>query len=302
VEVVQAAILPMRVRVPYVAVDDSIENGVVILLAEIPSLASVPLAVAPDRDDRLMQLAQAVNTTFKGLVAVEGQGGHIAKSVIPIKTRLQPESGEESLLGEIVESLSSADLRDGDVVVVSESLFAIAQGRLFPLKILYECDPKTTDDAGREIALARIQEFVPDTDMADLLCADALPEQSPPMATAGMRDPNGVAFDLAERLRNGLGRRCDIVISDTDTGLEVRKMLIGCITIGSTPLGATGGLVLYECMRVASAAEFCRGASRGIPVVICRPHQRRAARPNIGQPRGYAGRLSFERERLIGYS
>ena len=52
---------------------------------------------------------------------------------------------------------------------------------------------------------------------------------------------------------------CDVVVSDTDTGTEVRETLIGCITVGATPLGATAGLVLYECMRVAAATELCRG-------------------------------------------
>lgn len=298
----QRAAFPLRVTELCVKRNDRAVAGDPILRCEIPS---VSLDLTPVRalvEEMQMQLAQAVNTGFKGLLAAEGQGGHIAKSVMPVAVELQPERGEEALLDQAARALAEHDLHDGDVVVVSESLFAIAQGRLFPLEILYELDPKTTDDDGREDALMKIREHVPDVDVDDLLCADALPHLSPPQATAGMRDPNRVAHKLAKLLHEKLGRRVDVVITDTDTGLEVRRTLIGCITIASTPLGATGGLVLYECMRVASAAEFCRGSSRGIPMVVCRPHERRATREGVGEARGYAGRLDLSRERLVGYA
>jgi hypothetical protein len=93
-----------------------------------------------------------------------------------------------------------------------------------------------------------------------------------------------------------------VVVSDTDTGLDVREELIRAITIGATPLGATGGLVIYECMRVANAAEFTRGSSRGIPIVICKPHPRCAERGGAGDHRGYPGRLDARRERLLGFA
>lgn len=298
----QAAPATLRVRRHRTGPGAWIEPGAEVLACEVPSLALDLEPLRRTAAELQMELAQAVNTAFKGLVAADGQGGHIAKSVIPIRQRLEPERGVDDLIGQIVAAIASADLRDGDVVVVSESLFAIAQGRLFPLELLYEVDPKTTDERGRAEALRRIRAHVPDTEPEDLLCADALPDLDPPRATAGMRDPNAAAHRLAERLLQDLGRRCDVVISDTDTGLEVRETLIGCVTIGSTPLGATAGLVLYECMRVSCAAEFCRGSSRGIPVVVCRPHERRATRAGIGEARSYPGRLSLRRERLIGYA
>ncbi len=70
------------------------------------------------------------------------------------------------------------------------------------------------------------------------------------------------------------------------------------MTIGATPLGATGGLTLYESMRCACAAEFERGHDRGIPVVIRRPAQRCVRREGMGAHRGYAGVLDAERENL----
>ena len=122
------------------------------------------------------------------------------------------------------------------------------------------------------------------------------------MATAGVHNPNEVAVRLSRRIRDSLGVTCDVVISDTDTGLDVREMLIGTITIGATPLGATAGLVLYECMRVANAAEFSRGTDRNVPLVICRPHERRARRVGLGEFRGYNGRLDAGREVLAAYA
>ena len=59
---------------------------------------------------------------------------------------------------------------------------------------------------------------------------------------------------------------------------------------------------MYECMRVANAAEFVRGSSRGIPLVLCKPHPRRRRREGLGEHRGYAGRLDAKRERLLGYA
>lgn len=298
----QPAPFPLRPTELCVKRNDRAVAGDPILRCEVPSLA---LDLAPVRalvEEMQMQLAQAVNTGFKGILAAEGQGGHIAKSVTPVAVELQPELGEEALLDQVVESLGAQEIDDGDVVVLSESIFAIAQGRLFPLEILYALDPKTTDDEGREDALPKVREHVPDVDADDLICADALPQRSPPQATAGMRDPNGAAHRLAELVGERLGRRVDVVISDTDTGLEVRRTLIGCVTIAATPLGATGGLVLYECMRVASAAEFCRGSSRRVPIVVCHPHERRASREGVGEARGYPGRLDLARERLVGYA
>lgn len=298
----QLAAFPMQIASRSVRRNDRAVRGDEILTCQVPSLALDFQPAYRQMKALQIELAQAVNAAFKGLVAAEGQGGHIAKSVIPISEKLHPERGEESLLDEIVAALPGADLRSGDVVVVSESLFAIAQGRLFPLEVLYQFDPKTTDMESREDILELVKQYVPDVTLDDLLCADALPELSPPQATAGARDPNGIAYRLAQLIQERHERCCDVVVSDTDTGLEVRETLIGCPTVNSTPLGATGGLVIYECMRVANAAEFCRGASRGIGVVICRPHERRAERGGVGEPRGYQGRLDLGRERLIGYA
>ncbi len=93
-----------------------------------------------------------------------------------------------------------------------------------------------------------------------------------------------------------------MVVSDTDTGLDVLAPLIGTLTIGATPLGATAGLTLYECMRCACAAEFVRGHDKGIAIVVCRPAARCAKRARLGEHRGYAGMLDRHREGALTYA
>jgi F420-0:gamma-glutamyl ligase len=298
----QTAPFDLRIIAPLVKRNRRAVAGDALVKFEVASLSLDTRAIERLIRDSQMELYQAVNAAFKGVMGALGEGGQIAKEVIPLPCQLNPSKGMASLLDEIGSVLADADLRDGDVVVISEKVFAIAQGRLFPLSILYAHDPKMTDREGRLDILPEVEKYVSDITEADLLLADALPDwPGQAMATAGIRDPNGIAYEVSQLLTKTLGVQCDVVISDTDTGAEIRENLIGCPTIGATPLGATGGLVLYECMRVAMAAEFARGSSRGIPIVICRPHERHAARTGMAKHR-YPGMLDAGRERLIGFA
>lgn len=249
-----------------------------------------------------LEMFQAVNAAVKGFMGAQGEGGQIAKEVVPVQCDLHPERGVDELVAEIVAAVEKRGLRTGDVLVISEKIFAIAQGRLFPLSLLYEHDPKTTDREGRADLLREVASHVPDVTDTDLLLADALEDwPAGPMATCGIRDANAIALSVSEAVAGRTGSVCDVVISDTDTGAEIREQVIGCPTVGATPLGATGGLVLYECMRVACAAEYVRGSSRRIPIVVCRPHDRRRKRTGLGRAR-YSGMLDARRERLVGFA
>jgi F420-0:gamma-glutamyl ligase len=276
--------------------------GDALLRCVVPSLS---LDLEPFEEliaDARMELFQAANAAFKGLMAFYGEGGQIAEALVPVSCQLHPQRGLTVMIGEIVDAVAASGVESGDVIVISEKVFAIAQGRLFPLALLYANDPKATDSEGRADLLREVARYVPDVSDADLLLADALPDwPDGPMATCGVRDANGLALRVCEALAASTGERCDVVISDTDTGAEIREQVIGCPTIGATPLGATGGLVLYECMRAACAAEFVRGSSRGIPIVICKPHERRRARTGLAQAR-YPGMLDARRERLVGFA
>jgi F420-0:gamma-glutamyl ligase len=299
----QRALFPGVVRRHLVQRNDKVIAGSRLVDLELPSLAFPEALVNSRVQESLRDFALAVNAVVKGYMGAAGQSGNITKSVIPVSAKLDCESGEEALLQEIVQSLQGCDLRNGDIVVSCEKIFAIAQGRLFPRELIEHTDPKTCDRAGRAELLRLVRAHVPDVDDGDLICADFVTGPGgEPMATAGVRNPNEVAVRLSRLLRDSLGVSCDVVISDTDTGLDVRETLIGTITLGATPLGATAGLVLYECMRIANAAEFCRGTDRNIPLVICRPHERRVNRPGLGDFRGYHGRLDARREALTAYA
>jgi F420-0:gamma-glutamyl ligase len=298
----QTAAFPLNVTERLVKRNHKAVAGDSLLRCELPSI-SIELGAVQDMiRSAQLEMFQAVNAAFKGLMGYFGEGGQIVKELIPVEHELHPENGVDALTREIVASLAAHDVKNGDVVVVSEKLIAIAQGRLFPLELLYANDPKTTDRDGRADLLKEVAQYVPDVVDSDLLLADALAEwPEGPMATCGVRDANTVAFVISQAIKEQLGSVCDVVISDTDTGAEIREQVIGCTTIGATPLGATGGLVLYECMRVACAAEFARGSSRGIPIVVCRPHERHRERTGLGRER-YPGMLDARRERLIGFA
>lgn len=299
----QVADFPLVVTDHLVRRNERAVAGDQLLTVQVPSLA---LDLEPVRrlvDEMRTELAQAVNAMVKGYMGSIGQSGQVAKYTVPIQVTLRPEEGCERLMAQIVDALRGVDLADGDVLVTSEKIFAIAQGRLFPLRLLWQHDPKTTDRQGRQDLAAHLSRYVPGVTEADLLLSDSLTDwPDGPSATLGVADPNRVAHDLARRIERDLEVVVDVVVSDTDTGLDVRENLVNCITIGATPLGATAGLVLYECMRVANAAEFVRGSSRGIPLVLCKPHPRRRRREGLGEHRGYDGRLDAKRERLLGYA
>ena len=277
--------------------------GDAVAKVSIPSLALDQSQFVGEFSRVQMNLAQAVNAVIKGYMGSVGEGGQVTDGVIPVRSRLFPERGYEDLCGQIVDSLAKVDLADGDTVVVSEKVVAISQGRIFPLEILYGKDPKTNDLPERMELLEEVRKHVADVTAEDLICADSLLDwPDGPMATAGVADPNQAAYDIAKQIAERLGKSCDVVISDTDTGLDIRETLINTVTIGATPLGSTGGLVIYECMRVANAAEFCRGSHRMIPIVVCRSHARRVQRIGMGEHRGYPGRLDARRERLLGFA
>jgi hypothetical protein len=300
---IQNAPFALTITKPLVVRNRRAIRGDALVEATVPTLAFAEEPIREIVRELQMELAQAVNAAIKGYMGAIGQSGQIVEHIVPVRVTLHPTEGYTSLIDQIANSLNGADLVDSDVVVISEKVISIAQARLFPLELLYECDPKTTDREGRKDLLLKAREYVPDVSLDDLLLSDSLLEwHDGPKATAGVRNPNRVAYEIARAIHERHGVLTDVVIADTDTGLDVREELINCITIGATPLGSTAGITIYECMRAANAAEFCRGSSRGIPIVICRPHLRCTRRNGIGAFRGYDGRLDADRERLLGYA
>jgi hypothetical protein len=137
-----------------------------------------------------------------------------------------------------------------------------------------------------------------EVDPVHLLLAD---EYGNDRSVLGADDHNRRSSELAAAILEVTGVHVDVVISDTDTGIDTQTFLIGTLTIAATPLGATAGVTVYEAMRCAVAAEFTRGHTRRIPVVRCVPADRRRGRARIGLARSYPGVIDAFREGGLGY-
>jgi F420-0:gamma-glutamyl ligase len=187
--------------------------------------------------------------------------------------------------------------------VLADKVIALSEGRVGPPEILSDPDPKTVGQTQREQLATHWSEvcgFAVD-DLHLLLADEYEASDGSRRSVLGTEDHNTAAYAVAREIAQITGQQVDVVISDTDTGLDVLRPLIGTVTIGATPLGATSGVTLYEAMRCACAAEFTRGHGRRIPIVICKPAQRCRARPHIGEFRGYSGALSANREPTLTY-
>ncbi len=253
----------------------------------------------PTPTDLFWQLSLAVNAAFKGLLGSSGQSGHICARTLFICEELDLSKGWESLMNQLVSALPQ-ETSNGDVVVIPDKIVAISLSRLGPKSIISDPDPKTIDSTERTnlANMWSIRLGFP-IESKHLLLAD---EYSEDLVTLGTDDHNQRSYELASKICDQLGLVVDVIISDTDTGLDVREPLIGTVTIAATPLGATNGVNIYEAMRCAVAAEFVRGHTRKIPIVVCVPAERRRFRKGIGQKRHYLGMLDANKEPFIAHA
>jgi hypothetical protein len=248
------------------------------------------------------EIAVAVNAALKGMLGAMGQSGHVCQRAIPVEVYLDTGTGYRQVIAQAVEALRDV-IQPGDTVVIADKVLAVAQDRICAAEVLHSPDPKTVGEAAREtLAVTWAERCGFPVTALHLLLADEYEHPTRgPLAVLGCADHNEAAHNLAEAIRESTGVVVDVVISDTDTGIDVRRPLIGTVTFGATPLGATGGLTIYECMRCACAAEFVRGHDRQIPLVVCRPARRCADRPEMGGYRGYPGVLDLANEGALTY-
>ncbi|WP_163786770.1 coenzyme F420-0:L-glutamate ligase [Myxococcus vastator] len=284
---------------PLVGVGQHVAAGEPVFLMSSTSVAPDLGELEQLMDEKIWNLAVATNAVFKGLLGSMGASGQIASRTVPVKVELPTHQGVDTLIQSIAEACAASSLEEGDVVVVAEKPFPVAQGRLVPYRYIYETDPKKMGREDRLRLLAELQRLVSGpVDEKDLILADSYLEDPArgEQATVGAHNHNRLAAQLAEAVRARSGVSVDVIISDTDTGIDIRETIIGCITLGATPVGATRGLSFYEAMRASCAAEFTRGSKSRIPIVICKPAHRCRRRPSIGEFRGYDGKLDFDRE------
>lgn len=256
------------------------------------------------RSDEFWEIAIAVNAALKGLLGHLGQSGHVCQRTAPIVQWLDTQHGTAGFVASCANAIRAAGVIDGDVVVVAEKPLALAQGRVAPRTVFEGLDPKKLDGDGRARLAQRVSEqtdLVVDGD--ELIRADWYVDAAGiPSVTLGSIEQNEFCAAVAAAVAIDGGPSIDVVVSDTDTGLDVRMPIIGTLTLGATPLGSTAGLTLYETMRCAVAAEFTRGHDLGIGIVWCTPADRCRDREGRGQPRGYGGMLDRNREAGLTYA
>jgi hypothetical protein len=248
--------------------------------------------------DEFWQLSMAVNAAFKGLLGSMGESGHICAQVEFAEAKLDLEKGWDQVSEHLV-TMAEPLLQDGDVLVIADKVVAAGLGRLADRLLVFSPDPKTISEEDRRILASQVQQhtgFV--VTATHLLLAD---EYQKDLVTLGTDKPNRRCAEIAQLVRNRTGHLVDVIISDTDTGLDVLSPIIGTVTFAATPLGATAGLNLYEAMRCAVAAEFTRGHHRLRPVVVCKPADRRRKREGMGAPRSYDGFLHIDEESGLTY-
>lgn len=216
-----------------------------------------------------------MNAVLRGIVSANGAGGGITGDVISVPVEL-PVASYEVLLATVAHALRET-VRDGDVVVLTSSVIALAQGRVVPFGsipkssgVRNEIPALMTMAALADCAKQIADRYQLPCSVKDVLLSDSFVREDETVLLLAPQRPNDVAFDLATKLRKELAVACDVVIKDSDAGL-VGAVVIGHPTLVATPLGATKGLSILESMRVAAAAEARMGKKNRIPVVVCRP-------------------------------
>lgn len=201
--------------------------------------------------------------------------------VLPVRGIGEVRAGDD-LAGAIAEA---AEIRDGDVLVVTQKVVSKAEGRVVPI------DP---DDAGAKLRLAEAEsvrvlrrrgELVITETPHGFVCANAGVDLSNAAAGTAVLlpvDPDRSARRLRDALGFRLGVRCAVIVSDTfgrTWRRGVTDVAIGCAGIAAVldlrgtadatgrELQATEVCVADE---IAGAADLVLGKASNCPVAIVR--------------------------------
>ena len=178
-----------------------------------------------------------------------------------------------------------ADLRDGDVVVVTQKVVSKAEGRLVPLDAADGAARRRLIESESTRVLRRRGDLIVSETAHGFVCANAGVDLSNvPEGTAALLPLD--ADRSARRVRNGLrartGLEVAVIVSDTfgrPWRNGVTDVAIGCAGIAAVVdlRGTTDAqgrtLVVTEVAvadELASAAELVMGKSGGVPVAIVR--------------------------------
>lgn len=237
----------------------------------------------------------ASHAAFRGIQAESGEGGQIAARATPIEMMVVG----EMTVSDLVSYLPSSVI-DGDVITISEKIVAISQGRVGPRKMLAGRDPKFLNYKERLILASELQSRLGfEISTHHLTLIDHLPAE---LMTLGTDDANGFCERVAREVWLKRSCRVDVLVVDSDTGVDLCQPLTGLPTVGASPIGSTAGLTYYECLRASTLAEFARGHTKGTPIVVVHPSERNRARSNIGEYRGYRGDLKISMEQFLHHA
>jgi len=248
-------------------------------------------------------LFQVMNQTFKGVYAALGAGSGPTYQVIPIRCRLHISRGLEGLYRSIIRALSKSFLENGDIVTIASKPIAIAQGRVIPIEYFKTVgDPLYMSKEERKtLSLELSGKTGLEIDENELIGLDFVKINRRFYGVLLPLNANMVAFEISKSIRSSLNKLVDVVIVDTDAGWKTGKALIGLPTLVSTPIGATSGLSIAHCIRVAAASSITMGSGKGVPIVIIKPQPGPRAenfrrREGLGLARSYPGRLNINYE------
>ncbi|OHA61952.1 MAG: hypothetical protein A2117_00080 [Candidatus Wildermuthbacteria bacterium GWA2_46_15] len=227
---------------------------------------------------------------MKGITAALGKGTGITKFVRPISFKVN----ENSKPSDIADSLLTSNiLGEGDIVVIPSKVIAILEKRF-----VYGLTMENYRQCINNLNFARANLTTPDSDPIsekDVIGLDKLD----PEKKIGLRypkNPNLSCYEIAKRVKDASGLKIDVVVSDSDAGGAKGVKLIGCPTILVTPIGATKGLRLFYCMRVAVAAEAIWNNVENTPIVLAQLyHSVYKTREGVGEFR-YDGFLNAHKE------
>lgn len=202
-------------------------------------------------------------------------------SVLPI-TGLPEIAAGSDLAGAIAEA---AELRDGDVVVVTQKVVSKAEGRVVPLEGDELEAKRALAESEAVRVLRRRGELVITETRHGFVCANSGVDVSNVARGSAVllpEDPDRSARRIRDGIRARSGREVAVVVSDT-FGRAWRRgvvdVAIGCagirgiLDLRGTRDGEGRELVATEmCVvdEVAAAAELVMGKAKGVPVAVVR--------------------------------
>ena len=204
-------------------------------------------------------------------------------SIIPVEGMPEVQSGD--VLAELVAAACGAQLRPGDVVVVTQKVVSKAEGRLVPVDPADPMAHKPLVEAEAVRILRRRGDLIMTETRHGFVCANSgvdLSNVQRGWAALLPVDPDRSARRIRDGLRGRLGVEVAVLVSDTfgrawrrgstDVAIGVAG-LAGLVDLRGTSDALGRELQVTEvCVadEVAAAAELVMGKARAVPVAIVR--------------------------------